>query len=83
MMETVNIPNLDRDALIRLIESTWPADSLSPATAAVGRNLYQLAREACDNWRNAPDCVLRHYATLCTQRAAREDDHQARRSRTP
>ena len=64
-MEHIDI--FTREQAIEKIRTTFPADSLQPATRDRGRFLLQRAREDCARWQDESDAVLFRYAELCEQ----------------
>jgi hypothetical protein len=48
-----------------VIEASFPADALQPATRFTGQQLLDEAKRQRTNWRDEPDSVLIRYAQLC------------------
>ena len=67
----------ERERLIDIIESLFPADADYPDTAEIGRELLRRAKEA--DWRNEPTGILAVYARLCQEEERRQAMPRPRR----
>lgn len=53
---------------IYIISILYPADSASPETAEIGKQLLEQAKRETSTWRNEPENVLIRYAELCMKK---------------